>query len=524
MSSETLNGSAYKNGHEATMKPGRSRQMVTLALLLSTFLAAIEVTVVSTAIPKIVADLGGLKLISWVYAAYLLTTAVSTPLFGKLSDLFGRKNVFIFGSVLFVVGSMLCGLSQNMTQMIIFRAIQGIGAGAVLPVTFTMVADIYNFEERAKIQGLFSSIWGIAGLVGPLVGGFFVDSLSWHWIFFFNVPFGIISVWMIIVTFHEKVERKNKPIDYAGAVTFTIGMTAFLFVLITGGQDIAWNSPVMYTLIGIAVVFLLLFFRIELKTEEPMVPLQLFRVRDIAVSNGVGFLLSGVLIGINSYMPLWIQGVLGESAQHSGLSLTPMSIGWLIGSVVGARMLIKSGARLAVAIGTTAVVVGSVWLASISGHTSMWMIMALTFISGLGFGFSFTCFTIIVQSTVAWNLRGASTALNTFIRTLGQTLGIAVFGTFLNSHIAQAVRDAGPEVASKVTNEDLNKLLTPEKASQLAPDLLVQLRQFLENGLNSVFMLLAVLAVISWLFVWLMPAHQSAAKKQPSEEHCKQAN
>lgn len=507
-------------GNEASMQAGRSRKLVTLALLLSTFLAAIEVTVVSTAMPKIVADLGGLSLISWVYAAYLLTTAISTPLFGKLADLYGRKNIFIIGSALFVGGSMLCGLSGNMTQMIIFRALQGIGAGAVLPVTFTMVADIYTYEERAKIQGLFSSIWGIAGLVGPLVGGFFVDSLSWHWIFFFNVPFGIVSVWMIIVCFHEKVERKDKPIDYAGAATFSIGMTAFLFAIITGGQGIAWNSPWMFVLLGVAAVFLILFFRIEVKAKEPMVPLKLFRIRDIAVSNLVSFLVSAVLIGISSYMPLWTQGVLGQNASSSGLSLTPMSIGWLIGSIVGGRMLIKIGARVTSTLGMTLIVMASIWLATITGETSIFLIVVIMSLAGLGFGLSFTVFTIIVQSSVDWSMRGASTALNTFVRALGQTLGIAAFGTFLNASIASMVSGAGSDISSRVSSDDLSKLLNPESAHSLSSDLMSTLRSFLETGLGQVFLLMAVIAVICLVCMLFMPkpaaSEGSSKHNQPS--------
>ncbi|UHA75931.1 MDR family MFS transporter [Paenibacillus sp. 481] len=483
------------------MSPGRSRQLVTMALLLSTFLAAIEVTVVSTAIPQIVSDLGGLHLISWIYAAYLLTTAVSTPLFGKLSDLYGRKNIFIIGSVLFVIGSMLCGLAENMTQMVIYRAIQGIGAGAVLPVTFTIIGDIYNYEERAKVQGLVSSIWGIAGLVGPLAGGFFVDSLSWHWIFFINIPFGFISVWMIMAFFKEKVEPQRKKIDYAGAITFTIGMTMLLFALITGGQGLPWSSPyIVLCLVG-SVILLVAFYFIELKAEEPIVPLELFRIRDVAVSNAVGFLVSGVLIGINSYMPLWIQGVLGMKATDSGMSLTPMSIGWLIGAIVGGRLLIKSGARITATLGMTGVVIGAVWLASLSATTPIWVIIALMFLSGLGFGLSFTVFTIIVQSSVAWNVRGASTALHTFVRTLGQTLGIAAFGTYLNASIMSAVKEQG----AAVTDEDLNKLLSHESAQQLSPDMMASLRSFLEQGLSNVFLILVVIAVISLIITLFMP-------------------
>lgn len=503
--------------HEATMQPGRKRQLVTLALLLSTFLAAIEVTVVSTAIPKIVADLGGLQLISWIYAAYLLTTAVSTPFFGKLSDLFGRKNIFIFGSVLFVLGSMLCGLSQNMTQMVIFRAIQGIGAGALTPVTMTIVGDIYNFEERAKIQGLFSSIWGIAGLVGPLVGGIFVDSLSWHWIFYFNVPFGIISVWMIAVLFHEKIDRKKKSIDYGGTFTFMIGMTAFLVILITGGSMVAWDSTLMVVLIAVSILFLALFFYIELKVKEPMVPFHLFKNRSISVANGVSFLLSAVLIGLNSYLPLWVQGVLGQSAKSSGLALTPMSIGWLLGSIVGGRLLIKSGGKITAFIGTIAIVAGSIWLTFISSDSSIMMIMVLMFIAGFGFGFSFTSFIVIVQSSVSWKERGSSTALNSFVRTLGQTIGIAVFGTYLNTHIASAVKNAGADIASKVTSDDLNNLLSAEGAKELPADLIGPLRGFLEQGLQSVFMLAAGIAVVACLYTIFMPSRRSEESQKQNQ-------
>lgn len=505
-------------GNEASMQAGRSRKLVTLALLLSTFLAAIEVTVVSTAMPKIVADLGGLSLISWVYAAYLLTTAISTPLFGKMADLYGRKNIFIIGSALFVGGSMLCGLSGTMTQMIIFRALQGIGAGAVMPVTFTMVADIYTYEERAKIQGLFSSIWGIAGLVGPLVGGFFVDSLSWHWIFYFNVPFGIVSVWMIMVCFHEKVERKDKPVDYAGAATFSIGMTAFLFAIITGGQGIAWNSPWMFTLFGTAAVFLALFFRIEVKAKEPMVPLKLFRIRDIGVSNLVSFLASAIVMGISSYMPLWTQGVLGQNASSSGLSLTPMSIGWLIGSIIGGRMLIKIGARVTSTLGMILIVIASIWLATISDTTPLILIVIIMSLSGLGFGLSFTVFTVIVQSSVDWSMRGASTALNTFVRSLGQMLGIAAFGTFLNASIATMVSDAGPDVSSRVSNEDLSKLLNPESASSLSPDLMGTLRSFLETGLGQVFLLMAIIAVACLVSMLFMPKSTKSGESSGHDE------
>ncbi|MBP1933792.1 MDR family MFS transporter [Ammoniphilus resinae] len=458
---------------------------ITIALLIATFLSAIEVTIVSTAMPVIVNKLGGMDLISWVFAVYLLTSAVTTPIFGKLSDLFGRKMIFMVGVSLFLLGSALCGFSQTMEQLIWFRALQGIGAGALMPTTFTIIGDIFDYEQRAKVQGLFSAIWGIAGIFGPLVGGFFVDYLTWHWIFFINIPFGLVSMLLLGRSLKESSEKKERIIDYSGALTFTIGMTALLYALLSGGNEIPWNSKAMYFLFGVALVFLALFIRIQLRHPEPMVPLGLFKYRDLAVSNLVSFFMSAILIGLTAYLPLWIQGVLEMGATSSGLTLTPMSLGWPIGAVLSGRLLVRLGARSISLLGTVLVAIGSLALALVTAATANWVLVVIMFFVGLGFGLSFTVFTVVVQSAVGWNMRGAATSSNTFLRILGQTLGIAVLGTVLNQHI-------GAYSAS---------------GEQVPPDILA-------GGLHMVFVILAGIAIVSALFTGLIPKHKPQDEKK----------
>lgn len=474
------------------------RKYILIGLLLSTFLAAIEGTVIGPAGPRIVGDLGGVDLLSWVFTAYLLTMAVTTPIFGKISDLYGRKPVFVIGSVLFLAGSLLSGLSQSMEQLILFRAIQGIGAGALTPVTFTIVGDIYSIEERAKVQGWISSVWGISSLVGPLLGGYFVDSLNWRWVFGFNVPFGLLSLIFIIKFFKENVEKRKVKIDIAGAVTFTIGVTALLLGLATGGQQLAWNSPLLLGLLTVAVLSLALFFFVEKRAEEPLVPLKLFRVRDIAFSNVASLLASALLIGLTSYLPLWVQGVLGKNATISGLVLAPMSISWMLGSVVGARWIISRGSRLTSLIGMLIIAIGAGGMAFIQEGTPLFVMLILNALYGLGFGFSFSVFTIIAQSSVNYNLRGASNALNSFVKSIGQTVAVAVFGSLINLGIVSRT-SGGTASGVQVSQDDINNLLSPEKMHLLPKPLWEELKHVLGGSLHTLFLVMAVIAVLGVL-------------------------
>lgn len=475
----------------ATLK----RKYILIGLLLSTFLAAIEGTVIGPAGPRIVGDLGGVELLSWVFTAYLLTMAVSTPIFGKISDLYGRKPVFIIGSILFLLGSVLSGISQSMEQLILFRAIQGIGAGALTPVTFTIIGDIYSIEERAKVQGWISSVWGISSLVGPLLGGYFVDSLNWRWVFGFNVPFGLLSLIFIIKYLNENREKRTVKIDVKGAITFTIGVTALLFSLATAGQQLAWNSPLLIGLLIVAVVSLVLFFIVEKSAEEPLVPLKLFRIRDIAYSNLASLLASALLIGLTSYLPLWVQGVLGKNATMSGLVLAPMSISWMLGSVIGSRWIISRGSRLTSLTGMAIIAVAACGMAFIHEGTPIYIMLIFNALYGLGFGFSFAVFTIIAQSSVHYNLRGASNALNSFVKSIGQTVAVTVFGTLINLGIVSRT-SKGTASGTQVSQDDINNLLSPEKVHLLPRELWAELKHVLGGSLHTLFLIMAVLAVI----------------------------
>lgn len=418
-----------------------NKKMVVTSLLIATFLTAIEGTIVSTAMPKIVEDLGGSHLYTWVISIYLLATVISTPIFGKLADLYGRKKMFTIGVIVFLIGSMLSGLSQTMQQLVGFRLIQGIGAGALTTIPFTIIGDIFTLEVRAKIQGLISSVWGIAGIIGPLAGGFIVDQITWHWIFFLNLPFGIISFILLSVSLHEQVEKKKQIIDYAGIFTFTISMTSFLYALTLLKQEKYVTAGIL-ALFMMAVCSLVLFIWIEAKGKEPMLPLSLFKIKSITVANVVGFLLGFILVAVTFYIPLWVQGVTNLNATLSGIALMPMSITWPAGAFLTGKWLGKTSiGRLAV-IGIAINAAGCFGLVFFQANTTIAAMMIVSAILGFGFGLAFTVFTVIVQSAVDWKLRGAAVGSNNLMRNLGQAIGIAVSGLWLSDELKGHVLEA----------------------------------------------------------------------------------
>lgn len=500
-----------------------NRKSVTAAVLVATFLTAMDTTVVSTAMPTIVSDLGGLKLMNWVFVAYLLTSAVSTPIWGKLADLFGRRITFMIGACVFLLGSALSGTSASMVQLIWFRAFQGIGAGAVLPITITVVGDLYAYEQLAKMQGVFSSVWGVAGILGPLAGGFFVETLSWRWIFYINIPIGLVSILLLWFSLHEGFERRRRHIDYPGAAAFSAGVLVLLYALLSGGVPSSWGLWVMPALLALGVGLLGAFVAIEAHSPEPLVPLRLFALRAILVSNIASFFASAVLIGLTTYLPLWIQGVLGHSATSAGLTLTPLSIGWLVGATLGGRLLLRIGPRSTALLGSGALAAAALWLSLAQHGTPQWVFIAVMLIMGLGFGFSTTAFTVVIQSAVGWDTRGAATASNQFVRALGPTMGIAVFGALFNqafvsaAHMRSGIREGtgGGAVA--------NRLLNPRLAIQLPPTLRQHLRELLAGGLHDVFVAMAMVAAASVVSLFWLPqtapdegAVGAAALRDPS--------
>jgi len=497
-----------------------NRKMVTVAMLVAILLVAIDVTVVSTAMPRIVSDLSGLKLISWVFAIYTLTTSVTTPIYGKLADLFGRKKIFMTGVILFVAGSMLSGAAQTMTQLIWFRAFQGIGAGAVMPITFTIIGDLFPGEQRAKMQGVFSSVWGIAGLLGPLVGGFFVDQMSWRWIFYINLPIGLVSLVLISTFFHETFEaKKGRKIDYLGAITFTIGISSLLYALLNAGQGqkYAWNSAPIYTLFAVAVIFIVLFGYIETKVKEPMLPPSLFRIPVILVSNLISFLSSCVLIGVNVYLPMWIQTILGHSATSSGLTLMPLSIAWPLGATFAGRYMYKIGSKLTAVLGSIFIALASTWLIALELGSPYWYFVGIMIVLGLGMGYATTPTTVLVQSAVGWEMRGAATASNTFTRSIGQTVGIAVFGTIFNNSLINFGKEHSNGAWSGGGN--MSNVLSSEAINKLPANVITMIHQALAHGLHLVFILVFFIGLANLIATLFLPSHKKVMEHQKQVQH-----
>ncbi|CAG7643689.1 Multidrug resistance protein 3 [Paenibacillus solanacearum] len=459
-----------------------NRKMVTLGLLAALFIGALDVTVVSTAMPHIINDLSGLSLVSWVFSIYTLTTCVATPIFGKLTDLFGRRSVFTIGLILFVLGSILCGAAQSMTALIWFRALQGIGAGALTPVTFTIIGDLYPGEQRGKMQGVFASVWSVAGLLGPLVGGYFVDYVNWRWIFYMNIPIGIVSFFLVFVFLREQFEKKAKSIDYGGAAAFTIGISALLYALLSGGERYPWTSATILGLFVVAAAALILFVWIEKHAKEPMIPLSIFRNRVMNVSNISGFLAFSVSTGTSIYAPMWIQTLLGFSATASGLMVMPMSIAWPVAANLAGRYMYRIGAKKIVIFGALVVLLGGVWLTALTLQSPYWFLVGILTVIGFGMGCVSTPATVLVQSVVGWQQRGVATAANSLMRSLGQTVGVAVFGTLFNSYLVEH---------------------TPAEIA---------------GGIHAVFLAIFIIAVLNTVAVCFLPAQRQIVEMQKANE------
>ncbi len=462
------------------------KRNITIAVMVAMFLGAVEGTIVTTAIPTIVKDLNGFELISWVFSAYLLTSAISTPIYGKLSDLYGRKNILCIGIIIFLVGSSLCGISQSMYALIGFRALQGLGAGAIFTVTYTIVGDVFSLSERAKVQGWLSTVWGIASLIGPFLGGFLIDNLSWHWIFFINIPFGILSIILLQKNVNENFERKKPNIDYMGIVALSAAIIALLYGVLSGEKSHSLYSPAIIISIALTGVFLVLFYFVEKRAAEPIIPFEIFTKTNIIV-NIISFFASCVLIGADVYMPIYIQSVLGFGATISGLSMAPMSVSWLLSSVILSKAIPKYGERIVIGSSACILLLSSMLLPTLNVQSPLILVIIYVFIMGFGFGGCFTTLTIVVQESVDYSNRGAATASNSLVRTLGQTIGVSVFGAMFNLNIIKyfsnlGIKGVDPSNLYSATNLSVN-----------------QIRTSLNSGLHIVFISLIVITMISLL-------------------------
>jgi EmrB/QacA subfamily drug resistance transporter len=414
-----------------------NRSAIVAALMLAIGLAAIDSTIVATAVPQIVADLGGFSLFPWIFSIYLLTQAVTVPIYGRLSDVFGRKPVLLVGVAGFLAGSVLCAVAWSMVTLIIFRGLQGLAAGAILPTTTTIVGDLYEPAERGKVQGWISSVWGVSAIVGPTLGGFFAEYWTWRGIFWVNLPIGVGAAWLIQRHLHERVEPRRHRIDYAGAATLTVACSLLILALLEGGVSWAWGSTTSVTLFLGAAMLLVVFIWIERTVAEPIVPLWVFRHRILVAGNVSGLAIGAILIGQTTYVPTYAQRVVGVGAVVAGLAMATMTIGWPIAATLAPRVYLRIGYRPTGLLGSVITVAGCLLFALFVGADSgIWRVGAAGFVLGVGLGLISVSTVVAVQSTVGWARRGVVTGTNMFIRTLGSAVGVAVFGSIANGRLA----------------------------------------------------------------------------------------
>jgi EmrB/QacA subfamily drug resistance transporter len=479
----------------APERPAERVRVIFGALLLVILLASLDQTIVATALPTIVGDLGGLQHLSWVVTAYLLASTVTGPIYGKLGDLYGRKIVLQTAIVIFLVGSALCGIAQNMVELIGFRALQGLGAGGLLVTTIAVVGDIIPPRERGRYQGLFGAVFGVSTVVGPLLGGFFVDNLSWRWIFYVNLPIGAFALFVIGVVFHSRAEHVQHAIDYLGAATLAGGLSCIVLFTSFGGTTEPWGSLQSILLIAVGVGLLVAFAFVERRAQEPILPLELFRNRTFVVTSAVGFIIGLSLFGSVTYLPLFFQVVKGMSPTSSGLQLTPLMAGLLVTSVVSGRLISRFGRyRLFPIVGTAVMTLGMVLLAQLNVHSSSTMAALDTLVLGLGLGAVMQVLVLAVQNAVPFRMMGVGTSGSLLFRQIGGSIGLAIFGAiFANSlhhHLPASIH--GPRNVS------------PKVVKSLPPVLHRIYVDAIAASLHPIFVTAAAIAGVAFLLTWLL--------------------
>lgn len=514
----------------------QNRKLLLIGLVIAMLFAALDGTIVGTAMPRIVGDLGGLSLMTWLTTAYMLTSTTVVPIAGKLADLLGRRNVYITGLVIFMIGSALCGMANGMTELIIFRGIQGLGGGIMMPMAMIIIGDMFTGKERAKWQGIFGALYGLASVIGPQVGGWIVDAVNWRWVFYINLPVGILAT--IFIAMGLKSHKQTGPIkiDIAGIFTMILGVVSLLLALTFGGKDYAWDSWQIIGLFALAVIGIVSFVIVETKAEEPILPMHFFKNRTFTILNAIGFFMSIGMFGAIMFVPFFMQGIVGVSAAESGTIMTPMMITMIVMSIIGGQLVLKVGVKPQIIAGML-IMAGGFWLlTTMDMHTTKLTATSYMMVIGLGMGLVMPTLTLALQESFPKKDLGVVTSSSQFFRQIGGTFGITILGSIMNNTSGTTltnklvpVLDTFPKEAGQMVTKfkDMihtdpqglySMLFSPEALKQMpeafANSIVPILKNSLVDSLHTVFLTGLVFIVVGAIFtIFLQKLNYQIVKK-----------
>ncbi|PEE32955.1 MFS transporter [Bacillus cereus] len=518
----------------------QNRKLLLIGLVIAMLFAALDGTIVGTAMPRIVGDLGGLSLMTWLTTAYMLTSTTVVPIAGKLADLLGRRNVYITGLVIFMIGSALCGMANGMTELIIFRGIQGLGGGIMMPMAMIIIGDMFTGKERAKWQGIFGALYGLASVIGPQVGGWIVDAVNWRWVFYINLPVGILAT--IFIAMGLKSHKQTGPIkiDIAGIFTMILGVVSLLLALTFGGKDYAWDSWQIIGLFALAVIGIVSFVIVETKAEEPILPMHFFKNRTFTILNAIGFFMSIGMFGAIMFVPFFMQGIVGVSAAESGTIMTPMMITMIVMSIIGGQLVLKVGVKPQIIAGML-IMAGGFWLlTTMDMHTTKLTATSYMMVIGLGMGLVMPTLTLALQESFPKKDLGVVTSSSQFFRQIGGTFGITILGSIMNNTSGATltknlvpVLDTFPKEAGQMVTKfkDMihtdpqglySMLFSPEALKQMpeafANSIVPILKNSLVDSLHTVFLTGLVFIVVGAIFTIFLQKIKLSDRKKDAKE------
>lgn len=497
-----------------TKESSKKLNLLIVGLLLSILAASMDNTIVATAMGTIVSEIGGLDQFVWVTSAYMVASMASMPIFGKLSDMFGRKRFFIFGLGLFLIGSILCGTADGIIQLSIYRAIQGIGGGALLPIAFTIIFDAFPVEKRGKMTAIIGATFGISSVFGPLLGSFITENLGWRWIFYINMPIGAMALLLVILSYKESKEKIKQKIDFGGAITLVLSVVSFMFAIELGGEKYAWDSTQIISLFSIFAIMFILFIIFERKASEPIINFALFKNKLFASSQALAFIYGAAFISLTVFIPIFVQAVNGGTATNAGLILMPMMIGSVVGSGIAGGFQNKTTFRALMSFSIVAFIAGLFLLSTIDVETSKNILYLFMFITGLGVGFSFSLLPTSTMHNLDPNQRGSASSTNAFFRSLGMTIGITIWGSVQNNSFTNYLSEKfGSSSQMNMETNDLSSLFSGEERKAIPENILNTILEGFSSSISVVFLYCAFVAIVAIPFVIMMGKERTIPKK-----------